>query len=351
MPLSEVALLKDRKMKSILSLAAVGAIGLASSAVAGVTVDAVRGRDQLLCGVSPASPGFATADQTGAYKGLDVDICHAVASAVLHDANKVKFVPLTAQQRLTALQSGEIDILARNTTWTLTREALSGILFGPTTFYDGQGFIVAKKLGVNSAKQLNGATICVSPGTTTELNLADYARTNRLTVKAVSIEGMDVVENAFLSGRCDAYTNDSTSLAGMRITKAPNPDDFVVLPEIISKEPLSPAVRQGDDQWFDILRWTVFALVEAEEKGITRVNVAEMLQSADPAVKRLLGVMQGNGEALGLDEGWAARVIHDVGNYGEIFDRNLGMGSPLKIERGLNDLWTKGGLMYAPPMR
>jgi general L-amino acid transport system substrate-binding protein len=338
-------------MKSILTVAAIAMIALAPAARAGTTLDAVQKRGELLCGVSPASPGFAIADQTGAYKGLDVDLCHAIASVVLHDANKVKFVPLTAQQRLTALQSGEIDILSRNTTWSLTREALSGLLFGPTIFYDGQGFIVSKKLGVTSAKQLNGATVCVSPGTTTELNLADYARTNHLAIKAISIEGMDVVEDAFISGRCDAYTNDATSLAGMRLTKAPNPDDYVVLPERISKEPLSPAVRQGDDQWFDILRWTVFALITAEEKGITAANVDQMMTSADPDVKRLLGATPGNGKALGLDEAWAARAIQAVGNYGEMFERNLGKGSPLKVDRGLNDLWTKGGLLYAPPLR
>ncbi|WP_189051963.1 amino acid ABC transporter substrate-binding protein [Aliidongia dinghuensis] len=338
-------------MKGILALAMVAAVASGTSAKAGTTLDAVKQRGELICGVSTGSAGFAVADKTGAYKGLDVDLCHAIAAAVLNAPDKVKYVPLTGQQRLTALQSGEIDILSRNTTWTLTREALSGLLFGPTIFYDGQGFIVPKKLGVKSAKELNGATVCVSPGTTTELNLADYARLNHITFKPVSIESLDEVESTFIAGRCDVYTNDATSLAGMRLTKAPNPDDYVILPERISKEPLSPAVRQGDDQWFDILRWTVFALVEAEEKGITAANVDQMQKSDDPEVKRLLGVTPGNGKALGLDEAWAARAIRAAGNYGEMFDRNLGKGSPLKLERGLNDLWSKGGLIYAPPLR
>jgi len=342
-----------RRFLAVATVAAVGlgAVGCGASARAGVTLDAVKSRGELICGVSTGSAGFAVADKTGAYKGLDVDLCHAIAAAVLHAPDKVKYVPLTGQQRLTALQSGEIDVLSRNTTWTLTREALSGLLFGPPIFYDGQGFIVPKKLGVKSPKQLNGATVCVSPGTTTELNLADYGRLNHIAFKPVSIENLDEVENAFIANRCDVYTNDSTSLAGMRLTKSPNPDDYVILPELISKEPLSPAVRQGDDQWFDILRWTVFALIEAEEKSITQANLDQSMKSDDPEVKRLLGVTPGNGKALGLDEDWAARAIRAVGNYGEIFDRNLGMGSPLKLERGLNELWSKGGLLYAPPAR
>jgi general L-amino acid transport system substrate-binding protein len=260
-------------------------------------------------------------------------------------------VPLTGAQRLTALQSGEIDILSRNTTWTLQREALSGLLFGPPVFYDGQGFIVPKSLNVKSAKQLSGATVCVSPGTTTELNLADYFRANHMEMKPVSIEVLDQVEDAFIAGRCDVYTNDASALAGMRLTKAPNPDDFVILPERISKEPLAQVVRQGDDQWFDIERWIVFALINAEEKGITQANIDQMMKSDDPEVKRLLGVTPGNGKALGLDEDWAVRAIRAAGNYGEIYERNLGKDSPLKLERGLNDLWSKGGLVYAPPAR
>jgi general L-amino acid transport system substrate-binding protein len=338
-------------MKRVLGLMAGLVAGYCASAEAGPTLDAVKARGQLICGVSTGSAGFAVADKTGAYQGLDADLCHALAAAVLGAPEKVKYVPLTGQQRLTALQSGEIDILSRNTTWTLQREALSGLLFGPPVFYDGQGFIVPKKLNVKSTKELNGATVCVSPGTTTELNLADYTRLNHLDMRPVSIENLDEVENTFIAGRCDVYTNDATSLAGMRLTKAPNPDEYAILPELISKEPLAQAVRQGDDQWFDITRWTVFALINAEEKGITRANLDEMKKSEDPEVKRLLGVTPGNGKALGLDEDWAVRAIRAVGNYGEIFDRNLGKDSPLKLERGLNDLWTRGGLLYAPPAR
>ena len=341
-------------MRGIFALAmgaTVATLVSGSPAEAGATVDAIKTRGELVCGVSTGSAGFAIADKSGAYKGLDADLCHAIAAVVLNAPDKVRYVPLTGQQRLTALQSGEIDLLSRNTTWTLTREALSGLLFGPTIFYDGQGFIVRKDLGVKSAKDLNGATVCVSPGTTTELNLADFARLNHITFKPVSIENLDEVEDTFMANRCDVYTNDATSLAGMRLTKAQKPDDYVILPERISKEPLSPAVRQGDDQWFDILRWTVFALIEAEEKGITQANVDQMMKSDDPEVKRLLGVTPGNGKALGLDEAWATRAIRAVGNYGEMFDRNLGKDSPLKLERGLNDLWSKGGLLYAPPAR
>jgi general L-amino acid transport system substrate-binding protein len=270
---------------------------------------------------------------------------------VLGDPKKVKYVPLTAQQRFTALQSGEIDMLARNTTDTLSRDTQLGLNFAPTTYYDGQGFLVSKKLGVKSAKELNGATICVQPGTTTELNLADYFRANKMDFKPVVIEKLEEVENTFFSGRCDAFTDDSTSLAGTRATKAQNPDDYVILPERISKEPLAPAVRQGDEEWNDIVRWVVYALIEAEERGVTQKNVDQMLESDDPTIKRLLGTTPGMGKALGLDEKWAYNAIKQVGNYGEIFERNVGKNSPLKLDRGLNNLWTKGGLMYAMPFR
>jgi general L-amino acid transport system substrate-binding protein len=336
------------------SIGIIGGIALAlmaGGARAGATLDAVKAAGVLKCGVSTGTAGFAMPDSSGAFKGLDVDVCHAVAAAVLGSGDKVKFVPLSAPQRFTALQSGEIDILSRNSTWTLTREASLGLLFGPVVFYDGQGFLVSKKSGVKSAKELSGATICVQPGTTTEQNLADYFRTNKLQLKPVVIENLDEVENAFFSGRCDAYTTDSSGLAGTRSSKAPNPDDYIILPERISKEPLAPVVRQGDDQWFDILRWTVYALFEAEERGITSKNVDEMLKSDDPNVKRLLGVTEGNGKALGLDEKWAYRVIKSTGNYGEIFDRNVGKDSPIKLDRGLNALWKEGGLIYSPPPR
>jgi general L-amino acid transport system substrate-binding protein len=339
-------------MKRIVASAILGLIlGAAGNAEAGQTLDNIKGKGQLVCGVSTGTAGFAMADSQGAFKGLDVDVCHALSAAIFGAPDKVRYVPLSAPQRFTALQSGEVDVLSRNTTWTLQREASLGLVFAPITFYDGQGFIVAKKLGIKSAKELSGATICVQPGTTTELNLADYFRANKLTLKSVTIENLDEVENAFFSGRCDAYTTDSSGLAGTRVSKAPNPDDYVILPERISKEPLAPVVRQGDDQWFDIVRWTVYTLFNAEELGITSANVDEMTKSTDPNVQRLLGVTEGNGKALGLDEKWAYNIIKSVGNYGQIFDRNVGKDSPLKLERGLNGLWNAGGLMYSPPAR
>jgi general L-amino acid transport system substrate-binding protein len=339
-------------MKRILALAVLGLIaGVGGNAQAGQTLDNVKSKGQLVCGVSTGTAGFAMSDSQGTFKGLDVDVCHALSAAIFGAPDKVRYVPLSAPQRFTALQSGEIDVLARNTTWTLQREGSLGLVFAPTTFYDGQGFIVAKKLGIKSAKELSGATICVQPGTTTELNLADYFRTNKLSLKSVTIENLDEVENAFFSGRCDAYTTDASGLAGTRNSKAPNPDDYIILPERISKEPLAPVVRQGDDQWFDIVRWTIYALIDAEELGITSSNVDEMLKSADPNVQRLLGVVQGNGKALGLDEKWAYNAIKSAGNYGEIFERNVGKASPIKLDRGLNNLWNAGGLMYSPPAR
>ena len=339
-------------MKRIVASAILSLIlGAAGSAEAGQTLDNVKSKGQLVCGVSTGTAGFALADSQGVFKGLDVDVCHAITAAIFGTPDKVRYVPLSAPQRFTALQSGEVDVLSRNTTWTLQREASLGLVFAPITFYDGQGFIVAKKLGIKSAKELSGATICVQPGTTTELNLADYFRANKLTLKSVTIENLDEVENAFFSGRCDAYTTDSSGLAGTRVSKAPNPDDYVILPERISKEPLAPVVRQGDDQWFDIVRWTVYTLINAEELGITSANVDEMTKSTDPNVQRLLGVTEGNGKALGLDEKWAYNIIKSVGNYGQIFDRNVGKDSPLKLERGLNSLWNAGGLMYSPPAR
>ncbi|HLZ67696.1 MAG TPA: amino acid ABC transporter substrate-binding protein [Aliidongia sp.] len=339
-------------MKRILASAVLAlAMGTAASAQAGQTLDNIKSKGVLTCGVNGGTAGFGAADSTGKYAGLDVDVCRGIAAAIFGTADKIKFVPLSAPQRFTAIQSGEVDILSRNTTWTLGREADLGLLFAPVTFYDGQGFLVKKSLNVKSAKQLSGATVCVQPGTTTELNLADYFRANKLQLKPVVIENLDEVENAFFSGRCDAYTTDSSGLAGTRVTKAHNPDDYIILPELISKEPLAPAVRQGDDQFFDIVRWSVFALFQAEEKGITSKNLDDMLKSDDPDIKRFLGVTPGNGKALGLDEKWAYNIIKSVGNYGEIFDRNVGKSSPLKLERGLNDLWTTGGLIYAPPLR
>ncbi len=333
-------------------LAAAGVlVMLGHAAQAGPTFDKVKQAGQIVCGVNTGLAGFALPDNQGRYAGLDVDICKALAAALFGDVGKVKYVPLTAQQRFTALQSGEVDLLSRNTTWTLQRDTDLGLNFTVVVYYDGQGFMVAKKLGVKSAKELNGATICVQPGTTTELNLADYFRANKLDFKPVVVEKLDEVESAFFSGRCDAYTTDRSGLAATRAARAPNPDDYVILPEVISKEPLSPAVRQGDDQWNDLVRWVIYALIEAEEKGITSKNVDDMLKSDDPGIKRLLGTTPGMGKALGVDDKWAYNAIKLVGNYGEIFERNVGQGSPLKLERGLNNLWTHGGLMYAMPVR
>jgi general L-amino acid transport system substrate-binding protein len=327
------------------------AVALASAAQAGETFDKVKKAGVLTCGVNTGLAGFGQPDNQGKYTGLDIDICRAIAAAMFGDAEKVKYLPLTAQQRFTALQSGEVDILSRNTTWTLQRDTELGLNFGPVVYYDGQGFMVPKKLGVKSAKELNGATICVQPGTTTELNLADYFRANKMSFKPLVIEKLDEVQNAYFSGRCDVFTTDRSGLAATRIARAPNPDDHVILPEVISKEPLAPAVRQGDDQWHDVVDWVVYALFEAEEKGITAKNVDEMAKSDDPNIKRMLGVTPGMGKALGLDEKWAYNAIKAVGNYGEIFDRNVGRDSPLKLDRGINALWTHGGLMYAMPIR
>ena len=332
-------------------IAAATLLGAAGTAQAGKDLDAIKARGQLICGVNTGVAGFAQADSQGKWVGLDVDVCRAVAAAVFGDSEKVKYVPTTAQQRFTALQSGEVDILARNTTVTLTRDTALGLDFTAVNYYDGQGFMVNKKLGVKSAKELNGATVCVQPGTTTELNLADYFRTNKMTFKPVVIEKVEEVRAAFFSGRCDVYTTDASGLYSTRAANAPNPDDYMVLPDIISKEPLAPAVRHGDNQFADIVRWSQYAMLEAEEYGISSKTVDEMLKSENPSIKRILGVTPGMGKALGVDEAWVVNIVKQVGNYGESFDRNVGMGSTLKIERGLNKLWTQGGIQYAPPIR
>jgi general L-amino acid transport system substrate-binding protein len=330
----------------------VGAItALGGSAQAGVTLDKVKAAGQISCGVGTGIAGFGAPDSQGHWAGFNIDICRALSAAIFGTADKVKYVPLTAQQRFTALQSGEVDLLSNNTTDTLQRDTELGLNFAPVVFYDGQGFMAPKKLGVKSAKELNGATICVQPGTTTELNLADYFRANKMDFKPVVIEKLDEVENAFYSGRCDVFTGDSSALNANRLSRAPNPDDYIILPERISKEPLAPVVRHGDDQWDDIVRWVVYALIDAEEKGITSKNVDEKAKSDDPNIKRMLGVTPGMGKALGLDEKWAYNEIKLVGNYGEIFDRTLGKDTELKFERGLNNLWTNGGLLYAMPIR
>jgi general L-amino acid transport system substrate-binding protein len=333
---------------------AVALLGIAGTAQAGKDLDAVKARGNLICGVNTGVAGFAQPDDKGKWTGLDVDVCRAAAAAIFGDSEKVKYVPTTAQQRFTALQSGEVDILSRNTTYTLTRDTALGLDFTGINYYDGQGFMVAKKLGVKSAKELNGATVCVQPGTTTELNLADYFRANKMTFKPVVIEKVEEIRAAFYAGRCDVYTTDASGLYSTRAANTPaplKPDDFIVLPEIISKEPLGPAVRQGDNQFADIVRWAFYAMVEAEEYGITSKNVDEMMKSENPTIKRILGVTPGMGKALGVDEKWVYNIVKQVGNYGESFERNVGMGSPLKIERGLNAQWTKGGLQYSPPIR
>ncbi len=311
------------------------------------TLDAARARGQLVCGVSGDIAGFALPDSKGVMRGLDADSCRAIAAAVFGDPSKVKFVNLTTQNRFTALQSGEVDVLIRSTTWTLGREANLGALFAGINYYDGTGFLVKKAAGVKSAKELDGATICVQPGTSTELAIADYFRRNNMKFTPLLIENRPELESAFLQGRCDTYSTDSSALATFRATQ-PNKDDFVLLPEIISKEPLGYMVRKGDDKWFDIVRWTYFAELTAEELGVNSGNVDQQLTSTAPDVRRLLGLEGDLGKAMGLDDKWAYNVIKQVGNFGEIWDRNIAV---LGVPRGINNLWTKGGLQYAPPMR
>jgi general L-amino acid transport system substrate-binding protein len=313
------------------------------------TLDQVKTRGQLICGANPGLAGFGLPDDQGMYKGLDVDECKAIAAAIFNDPNKVKYLPINAKDRPTILASGEIDVLIRNTTWTLSRQT-GGMFFTGINFYDGQGFMVRKKLDVASALKLDGASVCVQQGTTTELNLADYFRANNMKLEAVVFATDEEATKAYDSGRCDAYTTDASGLYSERL-KMSNPDDHIVLPEIISKEPLGPSVRKDDVQWFQIVQWTHYALITAEELGVTQANVDEKLKSDNPAIRRLLGVEGSYGEGLGLTNDWAYRIIKAVGNYGEIFERNVGQGSPIKISRGLNALWNKGGLQYAPPIR
>ncbi|HEY6099903.1 MAG TPA: amino acid ABC transporter substrate-binding protein [Anaeromyxobacter sp.] len=318
---------------------------------AGRTLDAVRQRGEVVCGVNTSAPGFSATDSQGRWQGLDVDVCRAVAAAVLRDAGKVKFVPLNSQQRFAALQAGEIDVLSRNTTWSLTRDASLGIVFAGIDYFDGQGFMVPRKLKVDSAKKLGGATVCVQAGTTSEKNVADFFQAHGLKYKSVVFDTAEAIQSAFFSGRCQAYTTDMSDLAGAR-TKTAKPDDYVILPEVISKEPLGPSVRRGDDEWFQIVRWTLFAMLEAEENGIAQGNAdKQKAESKDPTVQRILGVTDDMGGLLGLDKEWVYRIVKQVGNYGESFERNLGPKTPLALPRGANQLWSKGGLMYAPPIR
>ena len=330
-------------------VAMLAVFALIGSASAG-TLDDVKAKGFVQVGVNGDLFGFGKPDEKGVWKGLDVDTARAIAAAVFGDANKVEFTALTAGQCLAALQSKEIDVLCRNTTQTLTRETINGLNFTHVNYYDGQGFMVPKKLNVKSAKELDGATVCVLPGTTTELNAADYFRANGMKMSPVVIESTPELAKAFFAGRCDVLTSDASQLASTRAV-APKPDDYAILPEIISKEPLAPAVRHGDDQWYDIVYFSVLAMIAAEELGITSKNVDEMLNSKDPKIQRFLGVSPGNGKALGLDEKWAYNIVKMVGNYGEVFERNVGVNTPLKLERGLNAQWTDGGLMYTPPFK
>jgi len=335
-----------RRFGTILALAVI----LAAQSASAQTLQTVKDRGIVNCGANGTLAGFGLPDAQGNWTGLDVDVCRAVAAAIFNDASKVKFVPLSAKDRLTALQSGEVDVLVRNTTWTLSRDTSLGLNFTGVDYYDGQGFMVRKALKVNSALELNGASVCVQQGTTTELNLADFFRAHNMQLKSVTFATANEAVKAYDAGRCDAYTTDASGLYAERL-RLSNPNDHIVLPEIISKEPLGPAVRHGDDQWFDIVKWVLFAMLNAEELNLTQNNVDEMVKSSNPEIRRFVGTEGNYGEQLGLTKDWAVRIIKLVGNYGESFERNVGQGSPLKIDRGLNKLWSKGGIQYAPPIR
>ena len=338
-------------MKKIVTGIMGGAVlAMAAGAASAATLDDVKAKGHIQCGVSQGLPGFSNPDSAGNWSGLDVDFCKGMAAAIFGDASKVQFTPLSAKERFTALQSGEVDILSRNTTWTMSRDTQLGLNFAVVNYYDGQGFMVRKSMNINSALQLSGAAICTNTGTTTELNVADYFRANNMDYELVAFEKADEVVAAYDAGRCDVYTTDQSGLYAQRL-KLTNPDEHIVLPEIISKEPLGPAVRQGDDQWLNIMKWTHFAMLEAEEFGVTQANVDEMKNSDNPGIKRLLGTEGEFGTAVGLSNDWAYQVIKAVGNYGEVFDRNVGPDTPLAISRGVNALWSKGGLQYAPPVR
>ncbi|WP_394061912.1 amino acid ABC transporter substrate-binding protein [Alcaligenes sp. WGS1538] len=337
-----------RFVKTIACGVALMAFG--ASVQAGETLDAVKKKGFVQCGISTGIAGFSLADSKGAWSGIDVDACRAIAAAVFGDAAKYKVTPLTTQQRFTALQSGEVDVLTRNTTATIARDTTLGLMSAGVNYYDSQGIMVKKALGVKSAKELDGAAVCVQPGTTTELNLADWFRSQNIKFNPVVINNPEEAMRSFTSGRCDAFTTDKSQLASMRAAQA-SPDDFDILPEDLSKEPLGPMVRQGDDEWFTLVRWTLNAMLEAEEYGITSANVDEKAKSDNPNVQRILGVSGELGKGLKLDNKWAYNIIKQVGNYGESFERNLGKNTPLKLERGLNAQWRDGGLMYGWPVR
>jgi general L-amino acid transport system substrate-binding protein len=342
------------KMMSWVLGAAVSAI--AATAASAGTLDDVKQKGFVQCGVSQGLPGFSNPDSNNNWTGMDVDFCRAVAAAVFGDATKVKFSPLNSKERFTALQSGEVDILSRNTTWTMSRDTSLGLKFAGTMYYDGQGFMVKSSLGVDSALKLDGATVCTATGTTTELNLADYFKANNMKYQVVAIEDANELVKAYDEGRCDIFTTDQSGLYAERL-KMKDPNEHVILPEIISKEPLGPVVRQGDDAWFNVVKWTYFALLNTEELGISSANVEEMKASTNPEIKRILGVPNEDGSAagfgtgIGLSEDWVVNILKGTGNYGEIFERNVGENTPLKIARGINAQWNKGGLQYAPPIR
>jgi L-glutamine-binding protein/L-glutamate-binding protein/L-aspartate-binding protein/L-asparagine-binding protein len=346
-----VAKQEEVKMKKSVFFGALTAATLTAGLAGAATLDDVKSRGELICGVNTGLVGFAAPDANGNWSGFDVAICQAVAAAVLGDASKVKYVPTTGQTRFTALGSGEVDVLARNTTWTFSRDTDLKLQFTATNYYDGQGFMVRKDSGVTSAKELDGASVCIQTGTTTELNLADYFKANNMSYQPITVDSNAEGEQQFLAGACDAYTTDASGLAATRAAFA-NPSDYVILPEIISKEPLAPAVRQGDDQWTDIVRWTIFALIAAEEYGVTSANIDELAKGTEnPEVNRLLGTEGDLGAMIGLDKTWAVNAIKANGNYGEIFAATIGEQTPIGLARGLNAQWTQGGLMYAPPFR
>ena len=336
--------------KALLSVLMGSAMAIGATAAGAATLDDVKAKGSVQCGVSQGLPGFSNPDDQGNWTGIDVDICRAVAAAIFGDADAVKYTPLSAKERFTALQSSEIDMLSRNTTWTMSRDTNLGLNFTGVTYYDGQGFMVRKSLGITSALELDGASVCTNTGTTTELNVTDYFRSNNMQLELVQFEKSDEVVQAYDGGRCDVYTTDASGLYAQRL-KLTNSDEHMVLPEIISKEPLGPVVRQGDDQWFNLVKWTLFAMINAEELGVTSANVDEMKNSDNPAIKRLLGTDGAFGEMLGVSNDWAYNIIKQVGNYAESFDANVGPDTELKIERGVNALWSNGGFMYAPPIR
>jgi len=338
-----------KRMFIMAALAGLATLNFTVDASAQTTLSAVKARDKVICGANGGRPGFSGLDSKGQWQGIDVDVCRAVAAATVGDANKTQFVKVTSQTRFTALQTSEVDILTANVSWTLKRDTSLGLDFAPPIFYDGQGLMVRKDLGVKSSKDLDGATICVEPGSTSEKMVADIFRANKLSYKPVVIEDRKELNNAFFNGRCDVHVQSVSGLSSGRATAAANPDDYIILPEIHGKDPMGPVIRQGDAQWRDIVTWSVYAMMAAEEFGITSQNVDEMKKSTNADIARLLGSTDDLGKTLGLDKEWAYRIIKQVGNYGEVFEHTLGKGSPLKLDRGLNKQWKDGGLIYAPP--